>query len=89
MLLTAYNVDAISTACPGSSRSRASTSTCTFETTRRRTFTLYGDDEVLVVVRDGSGYAGSLPAAKLALVREYVAANVDDLLARWVTYGGG
>lgn len=49
----------------------------------------YGDDEVLVVVRDGSVYAGAIPTSKLVLVRQYVADNVDTLLARWDTYGGG
>lgn len=48
-----------------------------------------GDDEVLVVVSDGTVYAGSLPPSKLALVRQYVAAEVDELLARWDAYGGG
>lgn len=49
----------------------------------------HGDDEVLVEIRGGGVYAGSLPAAKLAVVRAYVAANMDDLLARWASYGGG
>ena len=49
----------------------------------------YGDDEVLVVIRDGSVYIGSIQANKLALVRDYVAANVEELLARWATCGGG
>lgn len=49
----------------------------------------HGDDEVLVVIRDGSVYAGSLPANKLGQVRGYVAANIPELLARWATYGGG
>lgn len=49
----------------------------------------HGDDEVLVVIRDGSVYAGALPAKKLALVRKYVEANVDALLERWDAYGGG
>lgn len=49
----------------------------------------YGDDEALVVVADGSVYAGALPTRKLVLVQEYVAANVEELLARWATYGGG
>ncbi len=49
----------------------------------------YGEHEVLVVVRDGSVYAGYIPAKKLAVVQTYVAANVDDLLVRWEQYGGG
>lgn len=49
----------------------------------------YGDDEALVVIRDGSIYAGALPTQKLALVKVYLAENVVDLLARWSTYGGG
>lgn len=48
-----------------------------------------GEDEVLVVIRDGSVYAGAMQANKLALVRAYVAANVAELLARWTAYGGG
>ncbi len=50
---------------------------------------LYGDDEVLVVVRDGSVYAGSFPSSKLALVQQYVAEHTEALLARWVDFGGG
>ena len=49
----------------------------------------HGDDEVLVVVTDGSVYAGSLPGPKLLLVRRFVAADVDQLLTRWASYGGG
>lgn len=49
----------------------------------------HGDDEVLVVVADGTVLVGSLPPGKLALVRDYVASNVDELLARWAAYGGG
>jgi len=49
----------------------------------------YGEDEVVVVIRDGSVYAGAMQANKLALVRAYVAANVAELLARWTVYGGG
>ncbi len=49
----------------------------------------HGDDEVLVVIRDGSVYAGSLPGRKVELVRDYVAANTQELMARWATYGGG
>jgi len=44
---------------------------------------------VLVAVHDGSIYAGSIPPAKLALVRAYVSTNAAELLTRWVTYGGG
>jgi hypothetical protein len=49
----------------------------------------HGDDEVLVVIRDGSVYQGQIAAAKLALVRLYVAAHADELRERWKTYGGG
>lgn len=49
----------------------------------------YGDDEALFVIADGSVYAGSLPGHKLGLVRDYVAANEQELLARWAAYGGG
>lgn len=48
----------------------------------------YGDDEVLVVVRDGTVYQGSIPANKLALVQQYVAEHAAALLARWDGYGG-
>jgi hypothetical protein len=54
-----------------------------------RSAALNGDDEVLVVIRDGSIYTGSLQASKLAPVVAYVAANTEELLARWATYGGG
>ncbi len=47
------------------------------------------DDEVLVVIRDGSVYAGALSSNQLSLVRDYVAANVEELLARWAAFGGG
>ena len=49
----------------------------------------HGDDEALIVIRDGSVYAGSLPSSKLGLAQEYVAANMETLLARWATVGGG
>ena len=41
------------------------------------------------MVQDGSVYAGSLPSGKLGLAQEYVAANMQQLLARWATLGGG
>ena len=49
----------------------------------------HGEDEVLVVIRDGSVYAGALSGNQLSLVRDYVAANVEELLARWAAFGGG
>lgn len=49
----------------------------------------HAEDEVLVVIRDGSVYAGSLPSKRLGLVQDYVAANVEELLARWASFGGG
>ena len=49
---------------------------------------LYGEDEALVAIRDGSVYTGSLPPNKLALVVAYVAGNTEELLARWAAYGG-
>ena len=48
----------------------------------------HGDDEALVVIRDGSVYAGSL-GNKLGLVQDYVSVNVEELLARWASFGGG
>ena len=49
----------------------------------------HAEDEVLVVIGDGSIYAGSISANKLLFVRAYVSANVEELLARWASYGGG
>lgn len=49
----------------------------------------HGDGEVLVVLKDRSVYAGSLPPAKLVLVQAYVATNEVALLTRWAGYGGG
>lgn len=49
----------------------------------------YGDDEVLVVIRDASVYAGSIPHNKMFHVNRYIADHIDDLLARWKAYGGG
>lgn len=49
----------------------------------------YGDDEALVVIADGSVYTGPLPGHELGLVRDYVAANEQELLARWAACGGG
>lgn len=49
----------------------------------------HGDDEALVLIRDGSIFAGSLPANKLGPVRAWVAANAAVLLARWAAFGGG
>jgi len=49
----------------------------------------YGDDEALVVIADGSVYAGKLPARRLVLVQDHVASRVEELLTRWTAYGGG
>ena len=49
---------------------------------------VYGSEEVLIVIGDGSVYAGGLSSKKLALVQEYVGGNVDALLERWAMYGG-
>lgn len=49
----------------------------------------HGEDEVLVVIRDGSVYVGALSGNQLSLVRDYVSANVEELLARWAAFGGG
>lgn len=49
----------------------------------------YGDDEAAVTIREGAVMAGSLAAAKVAVVREYVLAHVEELLERWRNHGGG
>lgn len=48
----------------------------------------HGEDEALILIRDGSIYAGSLPSNKLAALRAWVAANAVELLARWGAFGG-
>jgi len=49
----------------------------------------HGDDEAVLLVRDGSIFAGSLPVNKLAVVRAWIEANGRELLARWAAFGGG
>ena len=49
----------------------------------------HGDDEALVLIRDGAVYVGAIPGAKLLLVQSFVEVNRVELLARWATYGGG
>lgn len=49
----------------------------------------HGDNEVLVVIPDGSVYAGSFPSNKLSVVQDYVSANREVLLAPWAAFGGG
>lgn len=40
----------------------------------------YGEYEVLITIRDGTVYAGELPARKLRETLEFLAGNRDDLL---------
>ena len=48
----------------------------------------HGDEEALVTIRDGTLLTGSLPNAKLALVRAWLTTNRPELLTRWMNFGG-
>lgn len=43
----------------------------------------YGDHEVLIVIDDGSVFAGSLPPRALRMVREWRQLHVDELQQAW------
>ncbi len=44
---------------------------------------IYGGDEALVVIADGSLLAGSLPRTAARLVREWTALHRDELVENW------
>ena len=46
---------------------------------------LYGDDMAEIVIRTGEVLEGHLPPKALAMVREWVSINQDDLLRMWET----
>ena len=46
---------------------------------------LYGDDMAEIVIRTGEVLEGHLPPKALAMVREWVSINKDDLLQMWET----
>ena len=46
---------------------------------------LYGDDMAEIVIRTGEVLEGHLPPKALAMVREWVAVNKNDLLQMWET----
>ena len=46
---------------------------------------LYGDDMAEIVIRTGEVLEGHLPPKALAMVREWVSINKDDLLRMWET----
>ena len=44
---------------------------------------IYGGDEALVVIADGSLLRGSLPRTAARLVAEWLALHRDELMANW------
>ena len=46
---------------------------------------LYGDDMAEIVIKTGEVLEGHLPPKALAMVREWVSINRDDLLQMWET----
>jgi hypothetical protein len=44
---------------------------------------IYGGDEALVVIADGSILRGSLPRTAARLVAEWLALHRDELMANW------
>ncbi|HSH60749.1 MAG TPA: DUF4160 domain-containing protein [Acidimicrobiales bacterium] len=44
---------------------------------------IYGGDEALVVIADGSFLAGSLPPTAARLVREWTVLHRDELAENW------
>lgn len=46
---------------------------------------LYGDDMAEIVIKTGEVLEGHLPPKALAMVREWVSINRDDLLRMWET----
>ena len=63
--------------------------TCISKTTRHHVVhVVHVEDEVLLVIRDGSIYAGSIAANKLTTARVWVASRVETLLGRWTDLGG-
>lgn len=46
---------------------------------------LYGDDMAEIVIRTGEVLEGHLPPKALAMVREWVSINKNDLLHMWET----
>ena len=44
---------------------------------------IYGDDTAEITIQDGRILEGSLPPKALSMVREWIEANKDDLLAIW------
>ena len=59
----------------------ASRSGCTFETTRLRIFTVYGEHEANVSIETGEVIEGSLPKAAGRLVKEWALERQQQLLA--------
>ncbi len=49
----------------------------------------HGDDEALIAIRTQEVLEGSLPSKPLRLAREWIAARVEELLAKWTEFGGG
>jgi len=45
---------------------------------------IYGGDEALVVIADGTVLAGSLPRTAARLVREWTQLHREDLMVNWV-----
>ena len=45
----------------------------------------YGDDTAEIVIRNGAILEGGLPPKALAMVREWITENRDELLEMWET----
>jgi hypothetical protein len=43
----------------------------------------YGDHEALIVIGDGSVFAGTLPPRALRMIREWRQLHLDELQAAW------
>ena len=46
---------------------------------------IYGDDVAAITISDGTVLEGALPNKALAMVREWIAINKDELITIWET----
>jgi hypothetical protein len=44
---------------------------------------IYGDHEAVLLIEDGSVYAGELPRTALQLVRQWASEHRDELFVNW------
>jgi hypothetical protein len=47
---------------------------------------LFKEEEVVIEIADGAVYAGSIAGHALTAARGWIAANREDLMARWAEY---